>query len=84
MYCTPTLTHYKRGKLILPLGYAFCLWDISVSSLKKLLLPWTGAKKDLLSGIVLGTMQRNYARSLTSGILETEAEMNPANQYKGI
>lgn len=60
MYSTPALTRYKRGKLILPLGYAFCLWDVSVSSLK-LLLPWIDAKKDLLSGIVLGTMQRNYA-----------------------
>lgn len=84
MYSTLTLTHYKRGKLILPLGYVFCLWDISVSSLKKLLLPWIDAKKELLSGIVLGTMQRNYAGSLTSDILETEAEMNPANQSKGI
>lgn len=52
----------------------FCLWDVSVSSLKKLLLSWISAKKDLLSAVVLGTMQRNYAGPLTSDILDTGAE----------
>lgn len=37
-----------------------------------------------VSGFVLDTIQRNSTGSLTSDILEIEAEMNPANQRNWI